>query len=62
MIDSGIKIIKNPKFQAKKKKKNHKRVYDNLTECLFSDDKEEEEGVNYLPIEVELIDIEKQYA
>ena len=43
-----------PKFS-----KNHKRVYDNLTECLFSDDKEEEEGVNYLPIEVELIDIEK---
>lgn len=32
---------------------------DTLTELLFSDDKEDEEGVGYLPVEVDMKDIEK---
>jgi hypothetical protein len=58
MIDSGIKIVKNPEFN-KKAQKYKKRVYDNLTEFFFSDDNEEDESVNYLPIEVDSKDIEK---
>lgn len=52
----------NPK-QSKllSKKKNTKRKFQNLTEFLFSEDKDDEESIGYLPIEVDHLEIERMH-
>ena len=57
--ESGIKIIKIKQAQKPKTKKMGLVKMNSLTELLFSEDKEDENSVGYLPIEVDSKEVEK---
>lgn len=39
----------------------NKKKFLNLTEFLFADDRDDDEGVGYIPIEIDLLEIEKMH-
>jgi len=65
LFDTGIKVVKMKHNRGNdnklfKKKISNKKL-GNLTEFLFAEDKDDEEFVGYLPIEVDKNEIEKTY-
>ena len=52
-------LIKQSKSATKKE--SGKRNFHNLTEFLFSEDKDDDECVGYLPIEVDHMEIERMH-
>ena len=56
--ESGIKVVKLKPTKSKLKKRNLVKM-ESLTELLFSEDKEDENSVGYLPIEVDIKEVEK---
>lgn len=62
LFDTGIKVVKmkHNRGNDNKKKISNKKL-GNLTEFLFAEDKDDEECVGYLPIEVDKNEIEKTY-
>ena len=57
--ETGIRVVRMKAHTKKSRTTKQKKKFTNLTEYLFADDKDDDECVGYIPIEVESLEIEK---